>query len=286
MKTKTIIASTILGVLCRFAPQASNAQSIQDLPPVVVKTIPESGSADIPPGEYEIKVTFSKEMTDGSWSWCSAWDDSEPTGLEKPHYEADLKTCAIKVSLEPGTTYGWWLNTGRFQNFRDTDGHSAVPYLLVFSTTGQGPSFLEKKLKLAEAGNYWAKFDLWDAYAHGKHETATNAAEAERWLAELVKGAYLATFEPVNGFNPKTPSEILERFNSATGLHSGHGNLGGASFFRTTKQDGRLVGSFLTATPDEFKAALEENHDFRLISMVPVTPDSFTAYEATKQESL
>jgi hypothetical protein len=101
MKTKTIIASTILGVLCRFAPQASNAQSIQDLPPVVVKTIPESGSADIPPGEYEIKVTFSKEMTDGSWSWCSAWDDSEPTGLEKPHYEADLKTCAIKVRNGP-----------------------------------------------------------------------------------------------------------------------------------------------------------------------------------------
>ena len=39
-------------------------QSIESMPPVVIKTVPESGSKDVPVGETEIRVTFSKEMQD------------------------------------------------------------------------------------------------------------------------------------------------------------------------------------------------------------------------------
>ena len=34
----------------------------------------------------------------------------------------------------PGKTYAIRLNSRRFGNFKDTDGRSAVPYLLVFKT--------------------------------------------------------------------------------------------------------------------------------------------------------
>ena len=40
----------------------------------------------------------------------------------------------MKVKLEPGRTYAIWVNSEKFGNFKDADGRSAVPYLLVFQT--------------------------------------------------------------------------------------------------------------------------------------------------------
>jgi hypothetical protein len=96
----------------------------------------------------------------------------------------------------------------------------------------------------------------------------------------------LAKFEPVNGFNPKTPKEMLDQFSEYCQLRSGSDSLGEASFFRTTKQDNKLIGSFLTATPDEFKTEMEKNPNLRLISMEKVTPQMFLTHEAAPQESL
>lgn len=104
--------------------------------PVVVKTVPEAGTKDVPPGEMEIKITFSKEMTDQSWSWASAWQDSDPKMIGKPHYDADHKTCILKVKLEPNKTYGYWINSQKFHGFQDTQGHAAIPYFLAFHTKG------------------------------------------------------------------------------------------------------------------------------------------------------
>ena len=99
--------------------------------------MPEAGTKDVPPGETEISIKFSKPMTDGSWSWSSAWQDSTPDSLDKPHYEADQKTCVMKVKLEPDKTYGYWINSQNFHGFRDAQGHAAIPYLLVFHTKAQ-----------------------------------------------------------------------------------------------------------------------------------------------------
>lgn len=41
-------------------------------------------------------------------------------------------TLIVKVKLEPGKTYGWWINTQRFTNFKDAQGHAAIPYFLAF----------------------------------------------------------------------------------------------------------------------------------------------------------
>ncbi len=76
-------------------------------------------------------------MTDQSWSWSSAWKDSVPESVGKPRYEADQKTCVMKVKLEPNKTYGYWINSEKFHGFKDQQRHSAVPYLLVFKTKGQ-----------------------------------------------------------------------------------------------------------------------------------------------------
>ena len=126
-------ATLALAALC----VAARAQSIETMPPVVVKTVPESGAKDVASGVAEIQVTFSKPMTDGSWSWSSAWENSTPESAGKPKYESDHKTCVLKVKLEPGKTYAYWINSSNFKGFRDQQGHPAVPYLLIFKTKAE-----------------------------------------------------------------------------------------------------------------------------------------------------
>jgi hypothetical protein len=134
MKTKLLLLTgLLLGVACF----TSRAQDIDSIAPVVVKTVPEAGTKDVPAGEYEIKVTFSKDMSDGSWSWATAWQNSDPESIGKPYYDTDHRTCILKVKLEPDKTYGYWINSQSFHNFRDAQGHPAVPYLLVFHTRSQ-----------------------------------------------------------------------------------------------------------------------------------------------------
>ena len=123
----------------QLAVKTTNPDEISpaSVAPVVVETYPLSGAKDVPTGETEVRVRFSKPMTDGSWSWSTAWENSTPDFIGSPHYEADGKTCVVKVKLEPGRAYGFWLNSEQFQNFKDTDGHPAVPYLFSFQTKNQ-----------------------------------------------------------------------------------------------------------------------------------------------------
>lgn len=137
MKTPTLLTTIVIAAVCQFAPGFCRAQDIDAMAPVVVKAEPEAGSKDVAPGVVEIKVTFSKEMMDGSWSWSTAWKDSSPEMVEKPKYSDDHKTCVLKVKLEPNKTYGYWLNSQNFHNFKDKQGRAAVPYLLTFQTKGE-----------------------------------------------------------------------------------------------------------------------------------------------------
>ena len=133
MKFIAIILVALVGGLVGAAVRADDVK-LEEVPPVVVKTVPEAGSADVDPKTTEIKVTFSKDMTDNSWSWVQLSDESFPKTDGKPKYLADKRTCVLPVKLEAGKTYAIWVNTEKFENFKDTDGRSAVPYLLVFRT--------------------------------------------------------------------------------------------------------------------------------------------------------
>ena len=106
---------------------------LSDLPPVVVETFPAAGVKNVASGEVEIWVRFSKPMLDRSWSWSTAWEGSSPKMLEQPFY-ADERTCRMKVQLEEGRSYGFWLNSDQFKNFKDRSQIPSVPYLLVFET--------------------------------------------------------------------------------------------------------------------------------------------------------
>jgi RNA polymerase sigma-70 factor (ECF subfamily) len=112
----------------------SEEASVQGMPPVVVQTIPEAGATGVDPSLSEIKITFSKDMMDKSWSWVQVSPDTFPELVGKPYYLHDRRTCVVKVSLEPGKTYVIWFNSGRYRNFKDLGGRSAIPYLLVFET--------------------------------------------------------------------------------------------------------------------------------------------------------
>jgi hypothetical protein len=103
-------------------------------PPVVVETYPPSGATEVTPGEMEIRVRFSKPMMEGAWSWVAAWENSTPEMVGQPHYLDGHYTCVLKVRLEPGKSYAWWLNHDEFKGFVDHAGQPAVPYLLTFET--------------------------------------------------------------------------------------------------------------------------------------------------------
>jgi RNA polymerase sigma-70 factor (ECF subfamily) len=108
--------------------------TLETAPPVVVKTVPEAGSDGVDAKLEEIKVTFSKDMEDGSWSWATFGKESFPKVTGKPKYLDDKRTAVLPVKLQAGKTYALWINSEKFGNFKDAGGRSAVPYLLVFKT--------------------------------------------------------------------------------------------------------------------------------------------------------
>ncbi len=131
---RRLMLAAIVVLASRGLAWAADEQedSVATLPPVVVKTVPESGDTNVDPSTTEIRATFSKKMANGSWSWAGA-DKSWAKG--KPHYLSDGRTCVLSVKLKPGKTYVVWLNSPSFRGFKDTDGRSSLPYLLVFETT-------------------------------------------------------------------------------------------------------------------------------------------------------
>jgi hypothetical protein len=130
-----IATASVVVALLAF-PGVSHAEdvSLKSAPPVVVKTVPEAGSSGVDAATTKIKVTFSKAMSDRSWSWVTISKESYPETTGRPHYEKDKRTCVLPVKLKADTTYAIWINSEKFGNFKDADGNSAVPYLLVFKT--------------------------------------------------------------------------------------------------------------------------------------------------------
>ena len=110
-----------------------NELSARKTPPVVVKTFPEAGATGVDPDLRELRVTFSKPMRDGSWSWVKLSDGTFPKMTGAPRY-LDNQTCVLPVQLQPGVVYAVWLNFENATNFQDDAGQAALPYLLIFQT--------------------------------------------------------------------------------------------------------------------------------------------------------
>lgn len=130
-----------------FPSSSSGAEpTLESAPPVVVKTEPVAGATEVDAALTEIKVTFSKPMQDGSWSWSTWGEENFPEMIGKPRYLADRRTCVATVKLQPGKFYATWLNSERFKNFKDAEGQPAVPYLLTFRTADAPGALIEREV--------------------------------------------------------------------------------------------------------------------------------------------
>ncbi len=133
-----VLIPVLIGLMLTSAALAQNkaAVSVKTMAPSVVKTVPQAGDINVDPSLREVRVTFSKDMmTNQMWSWAM---DSRETFPEFDgdgiHYLKDRRTCVLPVRLKPGKTYVIWINSQKFNAFRDTRNNPAVPYLLVFQT--------------------------------------------------------------------------------------------------------------------------------------------------------
>jgi Big-like domain-containing protein len=131
MKTKMFLSLLLTSAISIALADEITLDSAR---PVVIKSVPESGSAAVDPSMTEIRVTFSKEMQSGAWSWGLIDKETYPGTSEAPKYLDDKRTCVLPVKLQPGKTYAVWINTEKLHNFKDVKGQIAVPYLLVFKT--------------------------------------------------------------------------------------------------------------------------------------------------------
>ena len=109
--------------------------NLQNSPPVVIETFPESGDSNVDHNLDLIKVTFSMEMNDKSWSWVKTSNESFPEINRDPVFDIRKRTISLPVKLKPNTTYIIWLNQGSNLNFKGANDRSAIPYLLTFKTS-------------------------------------------------------------------------------------------------------------------------------------------------------
>ena len=124
------IVTVIIPVLTGSAISADKQHA-----PVVVATVPTSGDMAVDSSLKEISVTFSEEMlTNRMWSWVMESKETFPQMTGKPRYLDDKKTCVLPVKLEPGKSYAIWINSAKFNSFRNKKHQPAVPYLLKFKT--------------------------------------------------------------------------------------------------------------------------------------------------------
>jgi len=104
-----------------------------DAPPQVISTFPPT-DAVVPAGIQQISVTFDRPMAE-SWSFVTGGEKAFPEIDGGPSLSADKRTISVAVKLHPNSTYVVWLNSDRFKNFKDEQGHPATPYRLTFTTS-------------------------------------------------------------------------------------------------------------------------------------------------------
>lgn len=134
MRIRRLVLSVSFVLFLGLLSAVAQATETDVIPPQVVATTPVNGAQNVDPGLDGLRVTFSEQMSDGSWSWVYENESTFPEMIGQPHYENGGTTCALPVRLEPGRTYVIWLNSERFRNFKDEAGNTLPPYRWEFRT--------------------------------------------------------------------------------------------------------------------------------------------------------
>jgi len=114
------------------------SSSMDTEPPRVIATFPLNGDQDVDPKITEISVTFDEEMDNTSWSWAYRDSSKIPEMPGDPYYTDQNRKNILPVQLEPNKQYVLWINTAKFNYFKDKSGNSVVPYEFKFRTRASG----------------------------------------------------------------------------------------------------------------------------------------------------
>lgn len=230
MIKNSVALAALLALLA--APSFGAELSLDSAPPVVVKTVPVAGTKDVDPALTEIKVTYSKAMQDGSWSWSTWGEENFPETTGQPRYLSDGRTCVLPVKLQPAKFYAIWLNSDKFGNFRDTSGQSAVPYLLTFTTasTAAGTSTAATATSpIPRAKELPGKLVFHGRYRH-RSRGADIETPSELWVNESPNGAVNALAQlPFRQSSEMASGDAQGRL---TSFRSGSDSTGGQPGYR------------------------------------------------------
>jgi len=103
--------------------------------PRIVKSSPLQRAIDVDPALTEITVTFDRDMGAGM-SWTGGPPHFPPVDKGRKARWIDARTCSLPVKLEKGAYYRLGINSSSHRNFRGTDGVTAPPTTICFTTAG------------------------------------------------------------------------------------------------------------------------------------------------------
>lgn len=128
--------TNFLLVVLALCVAPAGVQAAEEAPagPHVVKTDPAIGASGVDPGLTEIRVTFDQDMQ-GGMSWTGG-GNVFPEVSEKPHWEADKRTCVLPVKLQAAKFYRVGINASSHRNFRGVNGVPAEFAVIYFATAG------------------------------------------------------------------------------------------------------------------------------------------------------
>ncbi len=221
----------------------SQEVGLKAFPPVVIKTVPTAGSDNVSADLKEIKVTFSKDMMDNTWSWIQLTQGSFPEITGKPRYLNDNRTCVLPVKLKPGKTYALWLNTSKFTSFRDLDGKSAVPYLLTFRVKKAKKAGPQDILFFGNEEGQTSKVRVTEA-------KVSKVPDAVRKQFQLSK--FYAKYTQVTGFPIVSSDKVADE---------------------ALREAARIVNHMLGKRPDVLKAMAKNNVRLAIMAPTEMTTD-------------
>ena len=100
--------------------------------PAILSITPANGLTNIDPDIRLLSIMFDRQMRN-SWSFVKS-DQGEWPEIKMPVFQHGDVLFA-DISLKPGRTYAFSLNSTRFRNFRSGEGVPLAPTLIRFTTT-------------------------------------------------------------------------------------------------------------------------------------------------------
>jgi hypothetical protein len=104
----------------------------------VVAVDPAQGAQGLAPGPITLSVTFDRPMDTNGWAWVVEDETTSPEIGEAVRWSADGRTCSVEAFLGPDRQFVVWINSERFDYFKDPAGTPAEPFRWSFGTTGSG----------------------------------------------------------------------------------------------------------------------------------------------------